>query len=71
MFKSAVIILAAATVVAISPPAAAAAAKHQRPTYEQAYALCKAQLDRQFTSDWHTARYTAGSSCMHKYGYRL
>jgi hypothetical protein len=70
MLKSAIVVFAAASVVAVSIPATAAK-KHAKPTYEQAYALCKAQLDRQFTSDWHTARYTAGSSCMYKYGYRL
>jgi len=70
MLKSGIIILAAASVVAGSQPATAAT-KQKKLTYEEAYKVCKAQLDRQFTSDWHTARYTAGSSCMHKYGYRL
>ena len=70
MLKSATIILVAASVVAVTN-SATAATKQKKPTYEQAWALCKAQLDKQFTSDWHTARYTAGSSCMYKYGYRI
>ena len=49
-----------------SAPAAAA-----KPTYEQAWAGCKAQLDRTVPGDQASARHSAGASCMKKYGFRL
>lgn len=50
-----------------------AAGKHQKLTYEQAFARCKSQLNLSVTapSTSHSHGYTAGAACMHKYGYRL
>lgn len=49
----------------------AAAAAPKRLTYEQAWTKCKAQLDKSMPSDQHTAKASAGSSCMLRYGYRI
>ena len=40
-------------------------------SYEQAWATCKAQIDRTVAGDQQTARASAGVGCMRKYGYRL
>ena len=40
-------------------------------SYEQAWAACKAQVDRTVAGDQQGPRATAGASCMQKYGYRL
>jgi len=40
-------------------------------TYEQAWAFCKAQLDKRFSWDQHSQRYAAGGSCMLRFGYRI
>ena len=40
-------------------------------TYEQAWAFCKAQLDKRFGWDQHSQRYAAGGSCMLRFGYRI
>ena len=70
MFKSVIVVLAAAAVVAV-PNSAGAATKGKKLTYEQAWATCKSQIDKQFSWDWHNARYSAGSACMLKHGYRI
>ena len=40
-------------------------------SYDQAWAACKAQIDRTVPGDQQAARATAGAGCMQKYGYRL
>jgi hypothetical protein len=40
-------------------------------SYEQAWATCKAQIDKTIPGDQQTTRASAGGSCMRKYGYRL
>jgi hypothetical protein len=40
-------------------------------SHEQAWAACKAQIDRTMPGDQQTARASAGAGCMQKYGYRL
>jgi hypothetical protein len=40
-------------------------------TLEQAWAFCKAQLDKRFSWDQTSQRYAAGGSCMKRFGYRL
>jgi hypothetical protein len=40
-------------------------------TYEQAWAKCKAQVDKTIASDQQTVRASAGGGCMRQYGYRL
>lgn len=51
-----------------------AASAKSKMTYEQAYEKCKGEIAGNVPmSDSNTsaARYTAGSACMKKYGYRL
>jgi hypothetical protein len=48
-----------------------ALAQSKKPTYEQAWAQCKAQVDRTVPGDQASARTSAGGACMKKYGYRL
>ena len=47
-----------------------ASAARRKLTYDQAYAKCKAELDKARLAG-HTERYTVGAGCMKKYGYRL
>ena len=52
----------------------ASAAAKKKLTYEQAYAKCKALIDKAGywgTSTQANVRYTSGAACMKKYGYRL
>ncbi|HET7848327.1 MAG TPA: hypothetical protein VFL51_04615 [Pseudolabrys sp.] len=54
--------------VALSDSAyAAKKAKHL--TYDEAWAKCKAELDK-YRGDT-TQKNTRGASCMHRYGYRI
>jgi len=49
-------------------------AKHKKLTYEQAWAHCKALLDKEKTPGTTTMandRMVRGGACMHHYGYRL
>jgi hypothetical protein len=50
-----------------------AARKHHKLTYEEAFARCKSELGLSVSAPAHshTHSYTAGSACMHRYGYRL
>jgi hypothetical protein len=43
----------------------------KKPSYEKAWADCKAQIDRTIAADQQTSRASAGAGCMRKYGYRL
>jgi len=65
--------LALATLIAAGGPATAATkgTSGKKLTYEQAWAFCKAQLDKRFGWDQHSQRYAAGGSCMLRYGYRI
>jgi hypothetical protein len=51
-----------------------ASAAKKKVTYDQAWKLCKAELDK--SGAWGTGlaaneRHTRGSGCMRKYGYRI
>lgn len=51
-----------------------AAAVKEKLTYEQAYAKCKAILDKEGTPGTTTqsnVRHTRGAACMKKYGHKL
>jgi hypothetical protein len=51
-----------------------ASAAKKKLTYEQAYAKCKAIMDKEGTPGTTTqsnVRYTRRAACMKKYGYRL
>lgn len=63
--------LAASLVATVAITSAASAAKM---TYEQAFAKCKAEISANVPMQDTTtssAKYTAGSACMKKYGFRL
>jgi hypothetical protein len=68
-FNSRVIALpvAAAFSFAVTPNAVA----QKKPSYAQAFAQCKEEVNRTVPGDQQTARASAGSGCMQKYGYRL
>ena len=66
--QSIAIALVAYCAIAASLTAAAAPKKL---TYEQAWAKCKAHLDRTVHGDQQTVKAPAGTSCMAKYGYRI
>jgi hypothetical protein len=65
--------LALLVTIAIASPGIAATkgAGGKKLTYEQAWAFCKAQLDKRFGWDQHSQRYAAGGSCMLRFGYRI
>jgi hypothetical protein len=66
-------LLAAGLALAFGFADQASAAK-KKLTYEQAYAKCKAIMDKEGTPGTTTqsnVRYTRGAACMKKYGYRL
>ena len=46
------------------------AAAKSKPTYDQAWALCTKQLNKTVPRD-SSARYSAGTACMMKYGNRI
>jgi hypothetical protein len=48
-----------------------AAAKSKKLSLEQAWALCKAELDRTIPKADHSARYSAGGACLLRHGYRI
>jgi hypothetical protein len=58
-----------AAAIAFAATSDALAAKKM--SYEQAWATCKAQIDKTIPGDQQTSRASAGSGCMKKYGYRL
>ena len=68
------ILLAAAVSMAFGLADSAAAATKKKLTYDEAYAKCKAIMDKEGTPGTLTqanVRYTRGAACMKKYGYRL
>jgi len=68
-----VALLPAAFALALVSADNASAAK-KKLTYDQAYAKCKAIMDKEGTPGTSTqsnVRYTRGGACMKKYGYRL
>jgi hypothetical protein len=51
-----------------------ASAKHKKVSYDQAWKICKDQMDKgkiPGTSTQSNERYTRGAGCMKKYGYRI
>ena len=52
---------------------ASAATKKKKVTYEQAWKLCKAQLDKEKIPGTQTSneRYMRGGTCMKNYGYNF
>lgn len=72
MLRSVIVTLSLVAFFAIASAPTASAAKKM--TYESAFAKCKQEISASVPgSDVTTsaARYTAGSACMRKYGFRL
>ena len=51
-----------------------ASAKHKKVSYDQAWKICKDQMDKEKipgTTGQSNERYTRGAGCMKKYGYKI
>ena len=70
-FNRQFLVIALPVAAVFTVAAATDAVAQKKPSYEQAFASCKAQIDRTVPGDQQTVRASAGSSCMQKYGYRL
>jgi hypothetical protein len=68
--KMGIIASSAAIVLLVAHPGFAAA-KSKKLTLDQAWALCKAEIDRTIPKDAHGARYSAGGACLLRHGYRI
>ena len=64
------VVSGAAIVLLIANPGFAVA-KGKRLTLEQAWAVCKAEIDRNIPKADHSARYSAGGACLLRHGYRI
>jgi hypothetical protein len=73
MIKKMGIVASSATIVLLllfaSPEFAVA--KSKKLTLDQAWAVCKAELDRTIPKADHSARYSAGGACLLRHGYRI
>lgn len=65
------LVIALPLAAAFTVAAASDAFAQKKLSYEQAWAACKAQIDKTMPGDQQTARASAGAGCMKKYGYRL
>lgn len=61
--------LALVAIFVIAHPAGASA-KGKKYTLEQAWAICKAEIDKTVPKD-NSARYSAGGACLLRHGYRI
>ena len=68
--KMGILVSGAAIVLLIANPGFAVA-KSKRLTLEQAWAVCKAEIDRNIPKADHSARYSAGGACLLRHGYRI
>jgi len=66
-------LLTVAVVAAIGFADSALAASHKKLSFEQAWKLCKSQMDKDKIASSLTTndRYLRGGSCMHMHGYNL
>jgi len=76
MTKNVLAVLTAILVAAVFTVAdnASAATKKKKVSFEQAWKLCKAELDRDkipTTTGQSNERYIRGGACMKRYGYEL
>jgi len=65
------LLLALPLAAAFSFAAASDALAAKKVSYEQAWADCKATVDKTIPGDQASARHSAGAACMRKHGYRL
>jgi hypothetical protein len=68
--SSFVVLLAIATSLTVTA-SASAATKGKKLTLDEAWALCKAEVDRTYIPEQHRDKYLAGGACMRRHGYRL
>jgi hypothetical protein len=67
-----IIVLALSAIVFLGAADSAFAQKKVRKlTYEEAWRRCKAHIDRNYIVFDHVARYSAGRSCMLRFGYNI
>jgi hypothetical protein len=71
MTKRMGIIASSAAIVLLVASPGFAVAKSKKLTLEQAWAVCKAEIDRTIPKDQHSHRYSAGGACMLRHGYRI
>lgn len=75
MTKTVLAILTAVSIAAVFATVdSAAAAKKKKVSFEQAWKLCKAELDRDkipTTTGQSNERFIRGGACMKRYGYEL
>ena len=71
MTKKMGIIASSAAIVLLVANPGFAVAKSKKLTLDQAWALCKAEIDRTIPKDAHGARYSAGGACLLRHGYRI
>jgi hypothetical protein len=71
MTKKMGIIAASAAIVFLLANPEIAAAKSKKLSLEQAWALCKAEIDKTIPKADHSARYSAGGACLLRHGYRI
>jgi hypothetical protein len=65
------VVIALSVAVPLALADTAFAAKKAQPlTFEQAWALCKVQVDK-LAADQQSQRYSRGAACMHHYGFRI
>ncbi len=71
---SSIILSASVIALGLSLNVASTAAKGKKLTYDQAWAHCKALMDKEKTPGTTTMsneRMVRGGACMHRYGYKL
>jgi hypothetical protein len=65
-------VAAAAIAVLSSVDASVAQEKKKKVSLQQAWKLCKVELDRAGTpASWQSQRYSMGMACMERYGHKL
>jgi hypothetical protein len=70
MTKKMGIIASSAAIVLLVASPGFAATKGKKLTLDQAWAVCKAEIDRTIPKADHSARYSAGGACLMRHGYR-
>jgi hypothetical protein len=71
MAKSVGIIGSSIAVIHLVTNPGFAVAKSKKLTLDQAWAVCKAEIDRNITKGNEHGRYAAGGACMLRRGYRI
>jgi hypothetical protein len=70
MPKSAVAVAVSIIVLLASADMATAQQKKKKPTYDEAWKICQAEVNK-VSSDQHSARMARGSACMKSLGHMI